>query len=63
MSTKELREKAAKVIEALPDKALEKLIAMLEELKIASDRDHLADDALIEQIIAENRDVLARLAK
>jgi hypothetical protein len=63
MSTKELREKATKAIEALPDKALEKLIALMEELKIASEQDNEADDALIEQIISENRDVLARLAK
>jgi hypothetical protein len=63
MSSKELRDKAAKAIEALPDKALEKLIELMEELKIASEQDHEADDALIEQIISENREVLARLAQ
>ena len=62
MSTKDLREKAAKAIEALPDKALEKLIELLEELKIASGGAQ-DDEALMERIIAENREVLARLAK
>ena len=63
MSTKELREKATKAIEALPDRALVKLLELLEELRIAGDRGKQDDDALIEQIISENRDVLARLAK
>jgi len=62
MSTKELREKAIKAIENIPDKALVKLIDLLEELRVVPE-DKLSDDALIERIIEENRDVLARLAK
>ncbi len=61
MSTKELREKAAKAIEGLSDKALIKLIDMLDELKVGSAKE--SDDQLIEKIIEENREVLARLAK
>lgn len=62
MSTKELRDKATKAIEGLSDKALLKLVELLDELKIAS-AEQEDDDALIERIIEENRDVLARLAK
>ena len=62
MSTKELREKATKAIEGLSDTALLKLVELLDELKIASAQGG-DDEALIEQIIEENRDVLARLAK
>lgn len=61
MSTKELREKAAKAIEGLSDKALIKLIDLLDELKVGSAKE--SDDQLIEKIIEENREVLARLAK
>ena len=62
MSTKELRDRATKAIEGLSDRALLQLIEMLDELKIASaEKDD--DEALIERIIDENRDVLARLAK
>ena len=43
-------------------KALEKLVELLEELNVLSS-DQKKDDALIEKIIRENRDVLARLAK
>jgi len=62
MSTKELREKAQKAIEHIPDKALVKLIELLEELRIVP-ADQQSDDELIERIIEENRDVLSRLAK
>lgn len=62
MSTKELREKAQQAIENIPDKALVKLIELLEELRFVS-VDKQSDDALIERIINENRDVLSRLAK
>ena len=62
MGTKELREKAQKAIESMPPKALEKLVALLEELNVLSSTEK-DDDALIEKIISENRDVLARLAK
>ena len=62
MSTKELREKAQKAIEHIPDKALVKLIELLEELKIVP-VEKQSDEALIERIIDENRDVLSRLAK
>ncbi|MBK9274820.1 MAG: hypothetical protein IPM49_09810 [Flavobacteriales bacterium] len=61
MSTKELREKAAKAIEGLSDKALIKLIDLLDELKVGSTKE--SDDQLIDKIIEENREVLARLAK
>ena len=62
MSTKELREKAQKAIENIPEKALIKLIEMLEELRVIP-TDQQSDDALIDRIIEENRDVLSRLAK
>lgn len=62
MSTKELREKAQKAIENIPDKALVKLLELLEELRVVP-ADKQSDDALIERIISENRDVLSRLAK
>lgn len=62
MSSKELREKAQKAIENLPDKALVKLIDLLEELRIVP-MDKQSDDAIIERIIEENREVLSRLAK
>ena len=62
MSTKELREKAQKAIENIPEKALIKLIEMLEELRVIP-ADQQSDDALIDRIIEENRDVLSRLAK
>ena len=61
MSTKELREKAAKAIEGLSDKALIKLIDLLDELRVGSAKE--SDDQLIDKIIEENREVLARLAK
>lgn len=61
MNTKELREKAAKAIEGLSDKALIKLIDLLDELKVGSAKE--SDDQLIDKIIEENREVLARLAK
>ena len=61
MSTNELREKATKAIEGLSDKALIKLVEMLDELRIASSTED--DEALMERIISENRDVLARLAQ
>lgn len=62
MSTKELQEKAVKAIEGLSDQALIKLIALLEELHVKTAGAE-TDEALIERIIEENRDVLARLAK
>ena len=62
MSTKQLREKAQKAIENIPEKALIKLIEMLEELRVIP-ADQQSDDALIDRIIEENRDVLSRLAK
>lgn len=62
MSTEELRQKAAMVIDQLPDKALVKLVELLEELNLASAKG-TDDDQLIEMIIKENRDVLSRLAK
>ncbi|MBL0129566.1 MAG: hypothetical protein IPP83_19415 [Flavobacteriales bacterium] len=62
MTTKELREKVQQAIENIPDKALVKLIELLEELRIVP-VDEQSDDALIERIINENRDVLSRLAK
>jgi hypothetical protein len=62
MSTKELQQKAVKAIEGLSDKALIKLIALLEELNVGTSSTE-SDEALIERIIEENRDVLARLAK
>ncbi len=62
MSTKELREKAQKAIENIPEKALIKLIEMLEELRVIP-ADQQSDDALIDRIIEENRDVLSRLAE
>ncbi len=61
MSTKELREKAQQAIENIPDKALVKLIELLEELRILP-VDKQSDDALIERIINENRGLLKRLA-
>jgi len=61
MSTNELREKATKAIEGLSDKALVKLVEMLDELRIASSTED--DEVLMERIISENRDVLARLAQ
>ena len=62
MSTKELQQKVAKAIEGLSDQALIKLIALLEELNVKTAGTE-SDEALIERIIEENRDVLARLAK
>ena len=62
MGTKELREKAQKAIDNLPPKTLEKLVALLEELNVLSSTQQ-EDDELIEKVIRENRDVLARLAK
>jgi hypothetical protein len=62
MSTKELQQKALKAIEGLSDKALIKLIALLKELNVGTSSTE-SDEALIERIIEENRDVLARLAK
>ena len=62
MSTKELREKAQKAIESMPHKALEKLVALLEELKVLP-ADKAGDEAIIDRIIEENKEVLARLAK
>jgi hypothetical protein len=48
--------------EGCSDKALIKLIALLEELNVGTSSTE-SDEALIERIIEENRDVLARLAK
>lgn len=62
MSTKELQQKAVMAIEGLSDKAVIKLIDLLEELSVKTSGTE-SDEALIEQIIEENRDVLARLAK
>lgn len=62
MSTKELREKATEVLAGLSDKALVKLVVLLDELKIHSSSES-DDEAMIEEMTEENRDVMARLAK
>ena len=63
MSTKELQQKVAKAIEGLSDKALVKLIALVGRVERQDHRLRVGRGALIEQLIEENRDVLARLAK
>jgi hypothetical protein len=62
MSNEELREKARLAIDRLPTKALAKLVELLEELKILPE-EQLSDEALIDRVIEENKDALARLAK
>lgn len=63
MSTEELREKARAAIDQLHPKALTKLVELLEELKILPAPSKESDEALIDRIIEDNKDVLARLAK
>jgi len=62
MSTKELLEKATVVLAGLSDKALVKLIELLDDPKIRSSSES-DDEAMIEEMTEENRGVLARLAK
>jgi hypothetical protein len=61
MSTKELRDKAHKAVDAVPDDKLQRFVSIMEEVK-----DMLKEaefDARVKQIIEKNRGLLQRLAK
>ena len=60
MSRKELRERTIQVIDRMPDKALESLRDLLEQLNTEKIE---TDDEIIDRLIAENDGLLARLAK
>jgi hypothetical protein len=61
MSTKELREKAHKAVDAVPDDKLQRFVSIMEEVK-----DMLKEaefDTRVKQVIEKNRGLLQRLAK
>ena len=61
MSTEELREKAHKAIETLPDEQLPRFLAILEEIQaMMAEVDF---DAKVKSVIEANRGLLERLAK
>lgn len=60
MSTKELREKAHKTVDAIPDDKLQRFVSIMEEV-----RDMLKDaefEARVKRILDENRGLMKRLA-
>lgn len=61
MSTKELRNKAHKAVDAVPEDKLQRFVSIMEEVK-----DMLKEaefDARVKQVIEKNRGLLQRLAK
>jgi len=61
MSTNELREKAHKAVDAVPEEQLPRFVVILDEIKAM-----MADvdlDAKVKNIIEANRGLLERLAK
>ncbi|MDX9750499.1 MAG: hypothetical protein RBT71_05415 [Flavobacteriales bacterium] len=61
MSTKELREKAHKTLDAVPDNKLQRFVSIIDEVKAMLDEADL--DARVKRIIDENRGLLQRLAQ
>lgn len=61
MSTKELREKAHKTVDAIPDEKLQRFVAIMEEIKDLMKESEF--DARVKRIIDKNRNLLQRLAK
>lgn len=61
MSTKELREKAHKTVDAIPDDKLQRFVSIMEEVKDIMKEAEF--DARVKRIIDENRGLLQRLAK
>lgn len=61
MSTQELREKAHKTVDAVPEEQLPRFVAILDEIKaMIADVDF---DAKVKGLIETNRGLLERLAK
>lgn len=61
MSTKELREKAHKTVDAVPDDKLKRFVSIIDEVKAMLDEAEF--DARVKRIIDENRGLLQRLAQ
>lgn len=61
MSTKELREKAHKTVDAVPDDKLQRFVSIIDEVKAMLDEAEF--DARVKRIIDENRGLLQRLAQ
>lgn len=61
MSTKELREKAHKAVDAIPEDKLQRFVSIMEEIKDMMKETEF--DARVKRIIDENRGLLQRLAK
>ena len=61
MSTKELREKAHKAVDAIPEDKLQRFVSIMEEVKDMMKETEF--DARVKRIIDENRGLLQRLAK
>ncbi|MEO5584843.1 MAG: hypothetical protein ABIQ75_05260 [Flavobacteriales bacterium] len=61
MSTKELREKAHKAIDTVPEEQLPRFLVILDEIKAMMAEVDL--DAKVKDIIDANRGLLERLAK
>ena len=61
MSTKELREKAHRTVDAIPEHQLERFAAMIE--KISTSFNEPEFDTLVNRIIEDDREVIRRLAQ
>ena len=61
MSTKELRDKAHKAVDAIPEDKLQRFVSIMEEIKDMMKESEF--DARVKRIIDENRGLLQRLAK
>jgi|GEM_PF-1269423 hypothetical protein len=61
MNTKELREKAHKTVDAVPDDKLQRFVSIIDEVKAMLDEAEF--DARVKRIIDENRGLLQRLAQ
>lgn len=61
MTTKELREKAHKTVDAVPDDKLQRFVSIIEQVKGMLDEAEF--DARVKRIIEEKRGLLQRLAQ
>lgn len=61
MSTKELREKAHRTVDAIPDDKLQRFVAIMDEVQDLLNEAEI--DARVKRIIEENRGLLQRLAQ
>jgi len=62
MSTSDIKREINKVLDHFSDEALAELLKLLKELDTKSDR-KLSSGALLNQILEEDKDLLAKLAQ